>query len=171
MPQYIRQPISVGNLLLDVGNFRIVKQDSQPAARAAIISEEGRKLVTLAKDILMWGPSPIDLTLVIDANDGNANYFVIEGNRRLVAIQLMLKPELADGTPLHAAFKKLHKDSSDAIPKVLDCVIVPSKAAGRVWIDRKHKSNLQGAGTEPWSAISKARADAEDGIAGRSSTL
>ena len=34
MPQYIRQPISVGNLLLDVGNFRIVKQDSQPAARA-----------------------------------------------------------------------------------------------------------------------------------------
>jgi hypothetical protein len=165
VPQYIRQPISVGNLLLDVGNFRIVKQDSQPSARAAIIAEEGRKLVTLAKDIVKWGPSPIDLTLVIDANDGNANYFVIEGNRRLVAIQLMLKPELADGTPLHAAFKKLNKQSSDAIPRVLDCIIVPSKAAGRVWIDRKHKSNLQGAGTEPWSAIAKARADAEDGIA------
>jgi hypothetical protein len=164
VPQYIRQSISVGNLLLDVGNFRIVKQDSQPSARAAIIAEEGRKLVTLAKDILKYGPSPIDLTLVIDASDGNGNYFVVEGNRRLVAIQLMLQPERAEGTPLHTAFKRLNKDSADAIPKVLDCVIVPSKAAGRVWIDRKHKSGLEGAGTEPWSAISKARADAEDGL-------
>ncbi len=164
MPQYIRQPISVGNLLLDVGNFRIVKQESQKAARDAIIAEEGRKLLVLAKDILNYGPSPIELQLVIDANDGNANYFVIEGNRRLVAIQLMLKPELAEGTPLHGAFKRIAKDSSDKIPKVLDCVIVPSKAEGRVWIDRKHKSGLQGAGTEPWSAISRARADAEDGI-------
>jgi hypothetical protein len=164
MPQYIRQPLSVGILLLDLGNYRIVKQDSQPEARNAIIKEEGRKLVVLAKDILKYGPSPIELQLVIDANDGNGNYIVIEGNRRLVAIQLMLKPELADGTPLHAAFKKLNKDSSDSIPRVLDCVIVPSKAAGRVWIDRKHRIGLQGAGTEPWSAISRARADAEDGI-------
>lgn len=164
MPQNIRQPISVGNLLLDVGNFRIVKQESQKAARDAIIDEEGRKLVVLAKDLLKYGPSPIELQLVIDANDGNSNYFVIEGNRRLVAIHLMLKPELAEGSPLHAAFKRLNKDSSDAIPKVLDCVIVPSKAEGRVWIDRKHKSGLQGAGTEPWSAISRARADADAGM-------
>jgi len=32
------QTISVGNLLLDLSNFRIVKQDSQKQARDAIIS-------------------------------------------------------------------------------------------------------------------------------------
>jgi hypothetical protein len=161
--QYIRQPISIGNLLLDVGNYRIVRQDSQKAARDAIIEEEGRKLVTLARDIIDNGLSPIDLQMVVDAEDGNGNYIVIEGNRRLVAIQLMLKPELAEYTPLHSAFKRLNKAHADAIPRVLDCVIVPSKPAGMVWIDRKHKSGLQGAGTEPWSAIAKARADADRG--------
>lgn len=159
------QSISVGNLLLDVGNYRIVKQDSQTAARDAIIAEQGRKLVKLATDIVTVGISPIDLTLVIDAGDGNNNFIVIEGNRRLTALQLMLKPELAEGTPIHAAFKKLNKQHADSIPKVLECVIVPSKSAGRVWIKRKHASGLEGAGTEPWSAIGKARSDADEGIA------
>src|SRR5688572_956702 len=104
----MQQPISVGNLLLDVGNYRIVKQDSQKAARDAIIAEQGRKLVRLATDIIQYGLSPIDLTLVIDAGDGNGNYIVIEGNRRLTALQLMTTPDLAEGTPLHASFKKLN---------------------------------------------------------------
>jgi hypothetical protein len=159
------QPISVGNLLLDVGNYRIVKQDDQISARNAIIEEQGRKLVKLASDIVTVGISPIDLTLVIDAGDGNNNFIVIEGNRRLVALQLMLKPELAEGTEIHAAFKKLNKTYADSIPKVLECVIVPSKKAGLVWINRKHASGLEGAGTEAWSAIGKARADAEQGVA------
>lgn len=162
---YARQVISVANLLLDVGNFRIVKRDSQREARAAVIAEQGRKLVNLAKDIIQEGVNPSDLPLVVDAGDGNQNFIVIEGNRRLTALQLLLKPELAEGTPIHASFKKLSKNHADAIPKVLDCVIVPTKRAGRVWINRKHSSGLDGAGTEPWSAMAKARADAEQGIA------
>jgi hypothetical protein len=157
---HIRQSVSVGNLLLDIANFRIVKQDSQKQARDAIIAEQGKKLVSLAKDIIEVGLNPFDLPLVVDAADGNGNYIVIEGNRRLTAIQLMLKPELADGTPLHAAFKKLNKHHADAIPQVMDCVIAPNRVAGQIWIDRKHQSGLDGAGTEPWSAMSKARADA-----------
>ena len=85
MPQNIRQPISVGNLLLDVGNFRIVKQESQKAARDAIIDEEGRKLVVLAKDLLKYGPSPIELQLVIDANDGKDKLTDAEIDKLFVA--------------------------------------------------------------------------------------
>ena len=97
-PMSIRQPISVGNLLLDTSNYRIVKQDSQKAARDAIIAEQGRKLVTLAEDVLLNGLNPSDLPIVVDALDGNQNFIVIEGNRRLTAINLLLKPELAEGT-------------------------------------------------------------------------
>jgi hypothetical protein len=158
------QTISVGNLLLDVSNFRIVKQDSQKQAREAIIAEQGKKLVNLAKDIIAVGLNPFDLPLVIDAADGNGNFIVIEGNRRLTAIKLMLNPELAEGTQLLASFKKLNKEHADAIPQVMDCVIALNREAGQVWIDRKHKSGLEGAGTEPWSAMSKARADAYHNI-------
>src|SRR5688572_30824232 len=150
---YIRQPISLGNLLLDLSNYRIGRQTSQKAARDAIIAEQDKKLVVLAKDIVENGLNPFDLPLVIDADDGQSNFIVIEGNRRLVAITLMLKPELADGTSLHTAFKKLNKDHADSIPRVLDCMIAPTKKAGLVWINRKHQSGLEGAGTEPWTAI------------------
>ncbi len=82
-------------LLLNVRNYRIVAQDSQKHARDAIIAEQGRKLIVLAQDIAAIGLSPFDLPMVVDAEDGNQNYVVMEGNRRLTAIQLMLDPELA----------------------------------------------------------------------------
>lgn len=162
---YSRLGISVGNLLLDINNYRIVKQGSQKGARDAIIAEQGRKLVKLAEDIVEVGMSPFDLPMVIDANDGNGNYVVIEGNRRLTAIQLLLQPELARDTPVFAGFNRLHKRHADAIPKVLECVVAPNKEAALVWINRKHANGLEGAGTEHWTAMAKARADVEQGFA------
>lgn len=160
---HIRQPISIGNLLLDIKNYRIVSQNSQKDARDAIIVEQGKKLVRLATDIIEEGLSPIDLTLVIDADDGNQNYIVIEGNRRITAINLLLRPELCEGTSIHASFRKLNKNYADAIPKVLECVIVPNRKAGLVWINRKHEGGLEGAGTDPWQPMAKARADVDQG--------
>jgi hypothetical protein len=63
--EFIRQAVSVGNLLLDVSNYRIVKQESQKAARDAIIAEQGKKLVNLAEDIIEFGLNPFDLPMLI----------------------------------------------------------------------------------------------------------
>ena len=164
MSDFILQPISVGSLLLDVGNYRIVPQTSQKAARDAIIAEEGRKLVVLAKDILSHGTSPFDLTMVLDADNGSGDYIVLEGNRRLTALQLLRNPALAEGTSVHTAFKKLNAERQDAIPQTLQCSIAPNREEARIWIRRKHGSGLDGAGTEHWSSISKARADVAEGI-------
>ena len=160
---FTRDTISVGKLILNTRNFRIVAQDSQKAARDAIIAEQGKKLVVLAKDIIDIGLSPFDLPMVIDVEDGNGNFVMMEGNRRLTAIQLLLDPELAKGTPIHRAFLKLHKDHTDAIPKVIDCAIAPNREAAIMWGNRKHASGLGGAGTDPWTAMAKARADKEQG--------
>lgn len=160
----ITQGISVGNLLLDTSNYRIVKQASQKGARDAIIAEQGKKLVKLAEDIIEHGLNPFDLPMVIDAEDGNQNYVVVEGNRRLTVISLLLDPELAKGTPVYKAFSGLSKKHTDSIPKVLNCVIAPNKSSALVWINRKHANGLEGAGTEPWTAMAKARADVEQGI-------
>ena len=161
---YMRQVISVGNLLLDIGNYRIVTQSSQKGARDAIIAEQGKKLTRLAEDILDHGLNPFDLPMVVDAADGNHNFVVIEGNRRLATIQLLLQPELAKDTALHSAFAKMHKNRADAIPKVMDCVIAANKPDALTWINRKHKSGMEGAGTEPWLPMAKARADVDQGI-------
>lgn len=160
----ITQGISVGNLLLDTSNYRIVKQASQKGARDAIIAEQGKKLVKLAEDIIEHGLNPFDLPMVIDAEDGNQNYVVVEGNRRLTAISLLLDPELSKDTPVYKAFSGLRKKHKEAIPKVLNCVIAPNKASALVWINRKHANGLEGAGTEPWTAMAKARADVAQGI-------
>jgi hypothetical protein len=156
------QQISVGKLLLNVSNYRIVKQTSQKAARDAIIEEQGKKLITLAKDILENGLNPSDLPIVIDADDGDGNFVVIEGNRRITTINLLLDPELAKGHSIHKAFVKLGK-ASDSIPKVIYCSIAPTKKDALHWADRKHANGLGGAGTEPWTAMAKARADADRG--------
>ncbi len=118
----------------------------------------------LARDIIKNGLSPFDLPMVVDAEDGNGNYIMMEGNRRLTAIQLLLDPELAKGTPIHEEFKKLHYGHADAIPKVIDCTIAPNREAAIMWGNRKHASGLGGAGTEPWTAMAKARAGKEQGL-------
>lgn len=161
---YIKQGVSVGNLLLDLHNYRIIKQTSQKATRDAIIAEQGTKLVKLANDIIEHGLNPFDLPMIVDAEDGQGNFTVVEGNRRLTAINLLLDPELAKDTPIHTAFVKLNKNYNDAIPKVVDCVIAPNKQSALIWINRKHANGLEGAGTEHWSSMAKARADAEQGI-------
>ncbi len=102
--------------------------------------------------------------MVVDAEDGNGNFIMMEGNRRLTAIQLLLEPELAKGTPIYRAFSKLYRDHKDAIPKVIDCTIAPNREAAIMWGNRKHASGLGGAGTEPWTAMAKARADKEQGL-------
>jgi len=158
-----REKISIGNILLDLSNYRHGIAGSQKEARDAIIAEQGRKLAILAKDIAENGLNPFDLPLVIYAEDGNKNYIVIEGNRRITSINLMMKPELAEGTSAHAAFKRLNKNYPNSIPKVIDCVVAPNKQSGLLWINRKHSNGLEGAGTEPWSSVAKARADAEQG--------
>lgn len=161
---FTRETISVGSLILNVRNYRIVAQDSQKAARDAIIAEQGKKLVILATDIIENGLSPFDLPMVVDAEDGNGNFIMMEGNRRLAAIQILLDPELAKDTPIYKAFSKLHRDHTDAIPKVIDCTIAPNREAAIMWGNRKHASGLGGAGTEPWTAMAKARADKEQGL-------
>lgn len=160
----ITHGISVGNLLLDTSNYRIAKQASQKGARDAIIAEQGKKLVKLAEDIIAHGLNPFDLPMVIDAEDGNQNYIVVEGNRRLTAISLLLNPELAKDTLVYKAFSGLSKKHTDAIPKVLNCVIAPNKSAALIWINRKHANGLEGAGTEQWTSMAKARADVAQGI-------
>jgi hypothetical protein len=161
MPE--QKDILVKDLLLDLGNYRHGQQPNQTKAREAIIKDQGKKLIRLAEDILAKGLSPADLLMVTKEPDTN-NYTVLEGNRRLTVIQLLLNPELAQSTSIYKKFKKLHTgENISRIPRSLRCVLFINKEEARPWIDRKHSTGLEGAGTETWTAIAKARSDQDAG--------
>lgn len=155
--------IKIQNLLLDVDNYRIGHQEGQPQAIKAIIEEQGPKLVALAKDIIKNGLSPIELLLVAPTKENPNVYVVIEGSRRVSSIKLINNPALAAGTELEDEFKKLNVKPHGNLPESANCVIVPAKLDGKVWIRRRHDRNLKGAGLEEWSSIANDRADADAG--------
>jgi hypothetical protein len=160
---YTKKFIGIGNLLLDLSNYRHGKLTSQKGARDAIILGQGKKLAKLAEDIVENGLNPFDMLMVVDAQDGNDNFVVVEGNRRLTCLNLLIDPELAKETSIHRAFVRLNKTHAKSIPKVLECVLAPDKLTARIWINRKHANGLEGAGTEHWTAMAKARADVDAG--------
>jgi hypothetical protein len=156
-----REEIGFGKLLLNVSNYRIVPQTSQPAARDAIIKEQGKKLLVLGQDICDYGLNPFDLPLVVK-NDGG-DYVVIEGNRRMTTIALLHDPELCVGAAIHAGFVKLKAKYPNSAPSKIVCAIAPDRKSALMWSNRKHASELGGKGTEPWLPMAKARANADQG--------
>jgi hypothetical protein len=158
----MQKEVTLPNLELDLSNYRTGQKISQVDAMHALIKEQGNKLAVLAEDILVYGLSPIE-TLAAMPKDGTADRFiVIEGNRRVTAMKLVANPELAEGTSLYAIFKKLHAKKND-LPKTLPFHIFKNKQQAAIWIRRRHDSGLKGAGLDPWSAMAKKRAEAEQG--------
>lgn len=158
-----RKKIKIQNLMLDLENYRVGYQDGQPQAIRAIIEEQGDKLKVLARDIITNGLSPIELFLVMPFQNSKKQYVVIEGNRRITAIKLVLNPDLAKGTVLENPFKQMSADQANFIPKEIECFVVPNKKMGLHWIQRRHDRGLKGAGVEDWSSIARDRADADLG--------
>lgn len=158
-----RKTIKIQNLMLDVDNYRVGHQDGQPQSIRAIIEEQEDRLKVLAEDIIENKLSPIELFMVMPVKGLKNQYSVIEGNRRTTAIKLILNPDLAAGTILEKQFKKLHEDHENDVPQEIECVVVPSKKDGLIWIQRRHDRALKGAGIEDWSSTARDRADADMG--------
>src|SRR5271165_1420744 len=90
------KPLKLASLELDLENPRITLASDQRDAMQKIISEQGVKLINLAENIAAKGLNPMNRYLVM-ASPGRAGKFVVlEGNRRLVAMRLLQKPELID---------------------------------------------------------------------------
>lgn len=156
---YRREELKVAQLNVDVGNFRLGDQESIRAAYKAMIAEQGTKLSNLADDIVTLGLNPSELLIVVPTEEDPNLFTVAEGNRRLTCIKLLETPALAVGTPLHQRFVELSKTYKANPIKKAWCVVLESKEAGFVWIERKHRG-LDGRGVAEWNANATSRADA-----------
>lgn len=150
--------IPVGQLLLDLENPRYGEVHSQAEAMKAIIEHQGQKLVNLAEHIGMNGMNPADLPLIMAKGK---NFIVLEGNRRLAAIRLLERPELATGTTWHAAFDKLAGEHE--APPAVACSLMTDRDEARPWILLRHAGESKGVGPVPWGVAERERFEPRPG--------
>lgn len=112
--------------------------------------EDAKKILKLADHIAEHGLDPTELQLVTPEKDGY--YVVLEGNRRLTALKLLQKPDLCPEEKLVKGFFAAHQKLNGNLPTEVECSIVPTRAAGDMWIELKHTGQNAGVGRVNWDS-------------------
>ncbi len=160
MAAYTVQEIGTDKLLLDVRNPRHGILEKQIDTLAEIMLDQKGKLLKLAKDIVDFGINPSDLTIVIPSKGNKGKFIILEGNRRLSAIQLLCDPTLAalgyDTKNINAF--KLHSERYKKSPiERLRCVVYSQRDDANHWLELRHTGENEGRGVVGWGAKEKAR--------------
>ncbi len=155
------KPIPIQNLLIDLQNPRYDPRTNQREALMTLAREQGNKLAALAEDIINEsGLNPAELPMVMPSGDGTS-FIVMEGNRRIAALKLLLSPSLASGLNLTDSllrkFKSLHDRAKESLSSEILCVIFESREEARHWIDLRHTGENGGVGIVSWDGVQAQR--------------
>lgn len=144
---------SVRTLQLDFSNPRLIGYRK----RGTITSEKDivKVLATqyeafeICRSILQNGFHPDEVLIAIPAGDGTNKLIVVEGNRRLSACKILLKPELLRDTPLKYSAERLKSNPAyeQAIKTIqkLNVVVLPGRREAAAYLASKHtKSPIKG---------------------------
>jgi hypothetical protein len=144
------------DLLIDAENPRLTQPNvGQKEAMRALAGLQGKKLATLARDILEHGLNPADLPIVMPYGDDLGRYVVLEGNRRLVGLKAMENPEGFVGAVDASVLKELRrltKEYQEEPIEQVECLVVKDREAARHWIELRHTGQNDGAGILPWAS-------------------
>lgn len=154
------EELEVDKLLLDVENPRhdILKKQSE-TLKEIMLNQKG-KLLKLAEDIVYFGINPSDLTIVTPSKDDSGKFIVLEGNRRLAAIQLLRDPTLAalGYDTKDASTFKLYSETFKKNPvNKLRCAVFIQRDDANHWIELRHTGENEGRGVVRWGAKETAR--------------
>ncbi|SIQ03785.1 hypothetical protein [Halanaerobium kushneri] len=157
--KYWHETIKIPNLFINTENPRFEIADSQKEAIENMIENQNQKLYRLAVDIIESGLNPSDLPIVTSLDDSKNRYRVLEGNRRITALKLLLEPNIASSknNNLKKKFKRLNKQYDISGFEEITCVAFEEEADAIHWIEIKHSGQLDGIGTVTWDATSKRR--------------
>jgi len=144
--------IKLERIFLDLKNPRHEPFETEKEVIAFLCGKE--KIFELAKDIAKHGINPFELLALV--NDGDNNYTVLEGNRRVCALKLLTDPELAP-IKLRAKFKTLAEEWL-AIEK-LSCYVCETRTEADLWLIRIHNGLQGGIGRKEWEREQKTRFD------------
>ena len=135
-------------------NPRRDPSEDQEAIRKELCEEDG--VVNLARHLSQYGINPLDLPAVIPHPKLPEHWVVVEGNRRLCALQLLRDPERAPTVAARKQFAKFKAEGS-ALPATISVVKFEDAEAARVWMSVKHEGEQGGVGTVEWNSSQKTR--------------
>jgi len=145
-----RSDITVTNVMLDPENSRIVIADdtiSQNELIYELVMYE--KVYHLAKSIAEDGYFPTELLLAIKKNN---KYVILEGNRRITAMKLLLNPESSPDL-FKARFRVLSQRVNKSIIKKVRAVIAPNRESAAKLLESRHSAPQ----IEGWSPLAKGK--------------
>lgn len=142
--------VDIDQLLVDENNPRYPKSNSQQHAIEQLVSDQKRKLLALAEDILIKGLNPIDPIAVLKTSDNKL--IVREGNRRITALKILNNPDIIKEShpTYYNSFVNLISKYKDKVFKSVSITIFSSIDELKHWISLKHTGEQNGKGTVPW---------------------
>ena len=126
----------------------------EDAIRTVLCQEEG--VVNLARHLAKHGLNPLDRIAIIAHPKLPGHFVVVEGNRRLCALQLLRDPERTPKTSAKKIFAKL-KTEGMPLPATIPGVLFAKEGGARTWMSVKHEGEQGGIGTVEWDSPQKAR--------------
>jgi len=161
MTSVTTQDIELSRLVVNTENPRFEILANQREAIDRMLSDQGQKIVNLARDIVENGVNPSELTIVSPLASEKGMFNVLEGNRRVTALKLLDNPGLAEAKHkvLINRIKKLTKKPHHVRINSITCVVYTNPEDAYRWIKLKHTGENEGIGTVRWDAQQVARFD------------
>lgn len=152
--------LTIEQLSLDNENPRFDFAASQREALQKIISDEPDKLARLAKSIVRRGLNPMDRLLVFRPK-GTRTFTVVEGNRRVAALKILINPislgSLKVGNGVRKRLEVCAKSFAAEKIEPIACFDVESRQNARYWLQLRHTGENEGEGVVGWRTIAQSR--------------
>lgn len=146
--------IPLTDLLLDTGNARLgEEQASQQQVYLTLAKQQGKRLITLAENIVAHGTDPTNLPAVVATEDRRRRYKVIEGNRRVLALKALDNPAIVNGALSPVDQRRLGELAIEYAERAIDelaCVLFQSEEDAYHWVTLRHTGANDGAGLVEW---------------------
>ncbi len=154
MVEYLE--LSIDELLLDEDNPRLGSAGNQSEALERLIELNPAHFRTLMHSIKENGIDPGDSLYVIEA-DESEDYIVLEGNRRLSAMKVLVNADILEATGLASTQKNTLRRASDgfdrSIVEPIRCVLFRNRTDAHDWIYRRHAGSADGEGRIQWGTL------------------
>ncbi len=152
--------VNINDLRISLENPRLDHMADYQLAICEMLSNQQNKLFELAKDICFNGLNPQSTIAVYPCEHEEGKYSVAEGNRRVLAIQIMLNPHLIEqvDTTLYNKFYDLHNANKNNFSE-LEVSFYDNLFDKDLihWLEVTHNGQNDGRGVVQWSGEQKAR--------------
>ena len=146
-----RRAFNVTTLKLDPQNPRVSGLGLEEIGQRSLLAHftENYSVYELARSIAVNGFFPDEILIVFEVDE--LNRYVLEGNRRVAALKLLLNP---DGAPdqYKSKLRKLSDSVNRSLLTKVQTVLAPSREAATPIIIEKHTHTT----VKPWSVLMEA---------------